>query len=316
MTAPRPEAWLRGPVDGVPAALQPAAHALLQGQEELHRAARDLPPSALWLRPAGVASVGFHVRHAAGVIDRLLTYARGDLLDATQRAALAAEGEPGPPGGDATPLLAALDRAVAHAIAVYRATDPAALATSRAVGRAGLPSTVLGLLFHLAEHVQRHAGQAGTTATVVRTLYALTPEADDASAMALVRALHAALDRRDRSAITGAYAPGAESVHSPALPWGGVYRGADGAAAQLDAMAAHVDASFAMERLVPAGGHVVALGRLHGTARASGATFDVPATHAWTVRDGLVVRHEAYVDVPALLAALHRNRRHLETTAT
>jgi ketosteroid isomerase-like protein len=93
-------------------------------------------------------------------------------------------------------------------------------------------------------------------------------------------------------------------------------RGARGGAAPLAAWAAHVDATFAVERLVPAGGHVVALGRLHGTARASGATFDVPATHAWTVRDGLVVRHEAYVDVPALLAALDRNRYPLETTAT
>ena len=104
-----------------------------------------------------------------GVIDRLLAYARGEGLSDAQRAALAAEGEP---GGDAAPLLAALDAAVSRAIATYRATDPATLGDPRAVGRAGLPSNVMGLLFHLAEHVQRHAGQAGTTAAIVRGLHA------------------------------------------------------------------------------------------------------------------------------------------------
>jgi hypothetical protein len=38
------------------------------------------------------------------------------------------------------------------------------------VGRARLPSTVFGLLFHVAEHTQRHAGQAITTAKIVRGL--------------------------------------------------------------------------------------------------------------------------------------------------
>ena len=171
MTTSRPEAWLRGPVDGVPMGLQPAAHALLQGQEELHRAAADLAPALLWTRPGGVASVGFHVRHAAGVIDRLLTYARAEPLSDVQRAALSRESEPGAPPDEATTLLAALDAAVARAIDTYRATDPATFAEPRAVGRAGLPSNVLGLLFHLAEHVQRHAGQAGTTAAIVRGLH-------------------------------------------------------------------------------------------------------------------------------------------------
>jgi len=31
-------------------------------------------------RPAGAASAAFHVRHIAGVIDRLFTYARGQAL--------------------------------------------------------------------------------------------------------------------------------------------------------------------------------------------------------------------------------------------
>lgn len=315
MSAPLPEVWLRGPVAGVPAMLQPAAHALLQGQEELHRAARGLTPAALSLRPGGVASVGFHVRHAAGVIDRLLTYARGEGLSDAQRAALAAEHEVEqavePPGEDAATLLAGLDLAVARAIDSYRATDPATLGLARAVGRAGLPSTVMGLLFHIAEHVQRHAGQAGTTAAVARALYVVAPPsvADELRDLGRVRAVHDAYARRDLATVAGMHAPAAEIVHSPALPWGGVYRGPDGVRAADAAMAAHVDAAFVAERLVPAGGRVVASGRLRGTARAGrapGAGFDVAAVHVWTLADGHVARDEVYVDAAALLGALGR----------
>jgi len=311
MTTPLPEVWLRGPVAGVPAMLQPAAHALLQGQEELHRAARTLTVAALWLRPGGVASVGFHVRHAAGVIDRLLTYARGEALSDAQRAALAGEQAPEPPGDDAATLLAGLDLAVARAIDAYRATDPATLADARAVGRAGLPSTVMGLLFHIAEHVQRHAGQAGTTAAVVRALYVVAPPSVEGELRDLgrVRALHDAYARRDLATVAAMHAPASEIVHSPALPWGGVYRGPDGVQAADAAMAAHVDAAFVAERLVPAGGRVVASGRLRGAVRegeSRGATFDVAALHVWTLVDGHAVRDEVYVDTAALLGALGR----------
>lgn len=306
--APLPEVWLRGPVEGVPAMLQPAAHALLQAQEELHRTARDLSPVALWARPAGVASVGFHLRHAAGVIDRLLTYAREHPLSDAQRAALAAEGEPGDPPADAATLLAALDRAVARAIEAYRATEPATLRDAREVGRARLPSTVMGLLFHVAEHVQRHAGQAGTTARVVRGLYpAAARDGDTVEAdLEVVRGIYAAWARRDGAHVIALVAPEAETVQSPLLPWGGVYVGPDGMRRFLAALASHVDSAFTAERLVPAGDRVVAVGRTRGTARATGATFDVPAVHVWLLRDGKVVRFEAYIDAPATMGALGR----------
>ena len=165
---PQPEWWLRGPIPGVPDELQPAAHALLQGRDELARAGESLSPDELWARPAGVASVGFHLRHAAGVVDRLLTYAAGAPLAPHQLAALAAERDAGDPPATAGELVAALAAAVDDAIARYRATDPATLGEPRRVGRAGLPATMRGLLFHAAEHVQRHAGQALTTAAIVR----------------------------------------------------------------------------------------------------------------------------------------------------
>jgi hypothetical protein len=165
---PLPEVWLRGPVAGVPLALQPAAHALLQAAEECERAASSLSTAELWATPHGVASAGFHLRHVAGVVDRLLTYARGDALNERQLASLAREGDPGEPPVAASVLLADVQAATAAALAVMRATPPESLGEPRLVGRAQLPSTVQGLLFHLAEHAQRHAGQLVTTAKIVR----------------------------------------------------------------------------------------------------------------------------------------------------
>ncbi|MGH8637538.1 MAG: DinB family protein, partial [Burkholderiales bacterium] len=88
------EVWLRGPIAGVPALLQPVAHSLLQCREELSAALAALTPEQIWTQPGGAASVGFHVRHAAGSLDRLFTYARGEALSPAQRAALAIETQP------------------------------------------------------------------------------------------------------------------------------------------------------------------------------------------------------------------------------
>jgi SAM-dependent methyltransferase len=165
-TAAPPEVWLRGPVPGIPAPLQPVAHALLQVREELAGVLADLPADVVWERPAGAAAIGFHALHLAGSTDRLFTYARGESLSETQRAALAAEKEP--PREPAAELLRRVESAVDAALAQLAATDPSTLGAARAVGRAGLPSTVGGLLFHAAEHAQRHAGQIATTARILR----------------------------------------------------------------------------------------------------------------------------------------------------
>ncbi|MDT0630224.1 DinB family protein [Rubrivirga litoralis] len=163
---PHLEPWLRGPLPGVPDLLQPVAHALVQAREEVPEYAADVGGAALWARPAGRASVGFHLQHLAGVLDRLLTYARGEALTEAQLAALAAEGKPRPAlttGG----LVGAFEDAVDRALAQLRATNPATLLDARAVGRDRIPSTVLGLLVHAAEHTQRHVGQLLVTAAVV-----------------------------------------------------------------------------------------------------------------------------------------------------
>ena len=164
---PQPEVWLRGPLPDYPGELQPVAHSLLQVREEI-AAVATLPPEHVWVRPGGAASIGFHLRHLAGSLDRLLTYARGDSLNAAQRAVLSAEERDGTREERAETLVQTAHDAIDRALAHIRATPLCTLDEVRPVGRQRLPSTVLGLLFHAAEHAQRHSAQIITTAKIVK----------------------------------------------------------------------------------------------------------------------------------------------------
>jgi uncharacterized damage-inducible protein DinB len=163
-----PEFWLRGPVPAVPPLLQPVAHALLQARQEVEIALQEFPDSLLTARPAGVASVGFHLHHLAGVLNRMQTYAGHQPLSTNQLAYLAAENDvPTAPGSSAA--LVAHFHATVDAFLAYLPTVPeATLPELRPVGRAGLPSTVIGLLVHAAEHTTRHVGQLLVTARIVQ----------------------------------------------------------------------------------------------------------------------------------------------------
>ena len=167
----KPEVWLRGPVAGVPAGLQPVAHSLLQSREEVSHLLPTLLPEELWHRPGEAASAGYHILHATGSIDRLFTYARRETLSAAQLAALAAESaggnEAAKPSADA--LLAMFHDRIELALTELRATRESSLLDAREVGRARMPSTVIGLLFHAAEHTQRHVGQFVTTVRLLRS---------------------------------------------------------------------------------------------------------------------------------------------------
>lgn len=163
-----PEVWLRGPVEGVPPLLMPAAHALLQAQKDLHAAVAGLTPDQLWQRPGGAAAIGFHLRHLAGSLHRLCAYARARKLTPEEVAAILLESDPGTPPATAVELLAVVDAAIEEGLGALRGTDESAVLAPRSVGRAALPSNVLGLLFHAAEHAQRHTGQVIATAKVVR----------------------------------------------------------------------------------------------------------------------------------------------------
>lgn len=166
MANSRPEAWLRGPVADVPALLQPVAHALLQATDEVEELLQGFSNDKLWARPRGVASVGFHLQHMRGVVDRLFTYAEGKPLSAQQKAALEAEGNAPAHGVSTQELVRGFHAQVEQALRQLRMTDDRTLTDYRAVGRKQLPSTVQGLLFHAAEHVLRHLGQLLVTVRI------------------------------------------------------------------------------------------------------------------------------------------------------
>jgi len=162
-----PEVWLRGPMENIPTLLQPVAHALLQAKEEVTELMKSFPDDLLWIKPAGAASVGFHLQHLSGVIDRLFTYANGKSLSQEQLASLKAEGYPQQNKATVAELVEAFGRQVEMALKELQRMDEQTLTEYRGVGRAQLPSNVMGLLFHAAEHTMRHLGQLIVTVKVV-----------------------------------------------------------------------------------------------------------------------------------------------------
>lgn len=166
MAAQTPEPWLRGPVEGFHPLLAPLAYSFQQAREDLAEHTLSLSQSQLYATPFGLASVAFHLRHIAGSVERLMTYVTGGTVSAAQIAAISSEKDS--PGAGREELLAAVDAAFSNAEAVLRSIDPDALTEPRAVGRKHLPSTVIGLLTHIAEHTQRHVGQAIAAAKLAR----------------------------------------------------------------------------------------------------------------------------------------------------
>jgi len=168
MTVPQEtEAWQRGPVPGFDPLLMPVVHALIQAQEDLQRLVSSVPADHVWQRPGNAASIAFHVSHTGGALDRLFTYARGETLSDPQRAAARAEGKAADSPATLAALVAEVNATIERAFDQLRATKADSLLDERKVGKAGLPSNVLGLLFHAAEHCTRHVGQAITTAKIL-----------------------------------------------------------------------------------------------------------------------------------------------------
>ena len=151
-TLTQPEPWLRGPVDGFEPLLMPVVHALIQVREDIENLVARVPAEHTWERPGGAASIGFHVRHLGGALDRLFTYARGEALSDTQKVAMRAEGDLVDPAPSLADVAADMNASIERALEQLRTTTRDDLLTARTVGRAGLPTTTLGLLFHAAEH--------------------------------------------------------------------------------------------------------------------------------------------------------------------
>lgn len=149
---------MRGPIAGVDPLLAPVLYTFQQAREDLRRWTEGLSDEQLWTTPYGFGSVGFHMRHIAGSTERLMSYLQGRVLTTEQLATLQTEHEAA--GASRDDLLALVNAAFQNAETVVRGLDPATLREPRGVGRRQLPTTVIGLLVHIAEHTQRHIGQA------------------------------------------------------------------------------------------------------------------------------------------------------------
>ncbi len=158
------EPWLRGTLGEIAPVQRAVVHALELAGEDVRRWCLSLPPAEMELEPLGLPSVGFQVRHIARSVDRLLTYAEGIRLSEAQMEELATERNV---GGD---LAREFETALVGAISRVRAFSAAQFEQVRGVGRDKLPTTLVGLLIHVAEHTQRHVGQAITTAKAVAAL--------------------------------------------------------------------------------------------------------------------------------------------------
>lgn len=164
----KPEVWQRGPVEGVPSLLQPAAHAILQAREEVIALMKDFPENSLWIKPAGMASAGFHLQHLSGVLDRLYTYARNEKLNPQQMQQLHDEAISSNENLNVRNLIERFNKQVDTAIVQLKSTDPSTLTEFRGIGRKQIPTTLIGLLFHAAEHTMRHLGQLIVTTKIVK----------------------------------------------------------------------------------------------------------------------------------------------------
>lgn len=156
---------MRGPIEGVPTLLAPVLYSFQQAREDLARYTEGFTPDQLWATPHGFGSVGFHLRHIAGSTDRLMTYLEGRQLSESQMDFLKHEHDAGESLGE---LLDSMNTVFERAEAVVRALNPARLEEVREIGRKKLPTTVIGLLTHIAEHTQRHVGQAISAAKLAR----------------------------------------------------------------------------------------------------------------------------------------------------
>jgi uncharacterized damage-inducible protein DinB len=160
-----PEPWLRGTLTDVPAVPRAVLHALELAAEDVERWCGALSDEQLNRRPADIAPLAFHIRHMARSLDRLLTYAEGASPNENQMTALKSEMDPGATRHE---LFDELSAALATSASRIRYLAHSNLEAPRIVGRKGLPTTLGGLLVHIADHTQRHAGQAITTAKIVQ----------------------------------------------------------------------------------------------------------------------------------------------------
>jgi hypothetical protein len=162
------EVWMRGPIAGLSPMLQPVAHAILQVREEVNILMIDFPEELLWKTPAGVASVAFQLQHLSGVLDRLFTYANDRMLDEDQLELLELEKVSPQYNLTVKKLLTRFNNQVNKALTQLKNMDEKTLLEPRGIGRKKIPTNVIGLYFHAAEHTTRHFGSLMVTVRILK----------------------------------------------------------------------------------------------------------------------------------------------------
>jgi len=163
------EVWQRGPVQNIPELLQPVAHALLQAREELFDIMSNFPEKLLWERPGGVACPAFHLQHLTGVLDRLFTYAKELALNDEQLYSLSIEGNKEKCPFTLSTMLELFYKQVDISLSELSKTNIDTLTDKREIGRQKIPTTLIGLYVHAAEHTMRHIGQLLVTVRIIKT---------------------------------------------------------------------------------------------------------------------------------------------------
>jgi hypothetical protein len=159
---------MRGILPGIDPVRGHLLRAIEHIREDLERAVADLSTGQLWATPNGMTSAGFHAKHLAGSTERLCTYLEGRQLSAEQLAALKEEGC----GQEsAAELIAAARQALGRYEDAVHGLRPEQFGDVREIGRKRLQTTAISLAIHIAEHGQRHVGQAISAAKLARAVH-------------------------------------------------------------------------------------------------------------------------------------------------
>ncbi len=166
----QPEVWLRGSLPDFPILLQPIVFTLMQAREDVNEMMFAVPDRLLYEKPGGAASPAFHLQHLTGVLDRMFAYAEGKQLTGNQLEWLNEEGKSQDKNYTVRDLVELFNQQIKTSLEKLKNINITTLTEPRVVGRKQLPSTVFGLLFHAAEHTQRHVGQLLVTVKVLEAL--------------------------------------------------------------------------------------------------------------------------------------------------
>ena len=120
----------------------------------------------------------------------------------------------------------------------------------------------------------------------------------------VVREIYEAMAARDVSKLLALIDKTCVITQDPALPWGGRYVGHDGFTTFALTLSGAIDSVVSTDAIYAADDEVIQYGRTQGSVRATGASFDIPEVHRWTIRDGKAVAAHFAIDTAAMLRAL------------